>query len=142
MRIENIATDFQPEMSYNIDAGQLQRNLKMEARNYYLVQFEYEDGKILRHFTPSEENARTLYEDRKVKYSRDNENPKLLKLSLKYSLLTEERLKKTKDELVRELAASDDDEADGFICILNDDEKMDEYTCFSNIDGVLEETVF
>lgn len=104
---------------------------------YYYVEIEFDNEDVFRDLYTNEDDARKGFEKRKEQYKDYKDDKcKILKISLKYSLFTDARLEKTKENLF-EYARQNNNEDITFM--LNSERNMLEYTLINNVDEIIEE---
>lgn len=104
---------------------------------YYFVEVEFDNEDFDSYFFDNKDEAEMFFEKQKEKSRNyNNEERRLTKISLKYSLFTAERFEKTKESLLEYARENEDDDIS---FMLNSERNMFEYTLVQNVDGVLEE---
>ena len=104
---------------------------------YYFVEVDFDNEDFDRYFFDNRDEAEIFFEKQKEESgSYNNEERRLTKISLEYSLFTAERFEKTKESLLEYARENVDDD---ITFMLNSERNMFEYTLVQNVDGILEE---
>lgn len=122
---------------YNINAVVTVKEKKMTETIYYFVEVDFDNEDFDRYFFDNRDEAEIFFEKQKEESdSYNNEERRLTKISLEYSLFTDERFEKTKESLLEYARENVDDD---ITFMLNSERNMFEYTLVQNVDGILEE---